>query len=38
MRGEIERNRFNTHLRKELLAIYREKQRTLQDLMKVGQS
>jgi hypothetical protein len=38
MRGEIERNRFNTHLRKELLAMYREKQRTLQDLMKVGQS
>ena len=34
MRGEIERNRFNTHLRRELLAIYREKQRTLQDLMK----
>ena len=38
MRGEIERNRFNTHLRRELLAIYKEKQRTLQDLMKVGQS
>jgi hypothetical protein len=38
MRGEIERNRFNTHLRRELLAMYREKQRTLQDLMKVGQS
>jgi hypothetical protein len=37
-RGEVERNRFNTHLRKELLAMYREKQRTLQDLMKVGQS
>jgi len=34
MRGEIERNRFNTHLRRELLAIYKEKQRTLQDLMK----
>jgi len=38
MRSEIERNRFNTHLRKELLGMYREKQRTLQDLMKVGQS
>jgi len=38
MRGEIESNRFNTHLRKELLAMYREKQRTLQDLMKGGQS
>ncbi len=34
MRGEIERNRFNTHLRRELLAIYREKQRTLQELTK----
>jgi hypothetical protein len=38
MRGEIERNRFNTHLRRELLAMYREKQRALQDLMKGGQS
>jgi len=38
MRGEIARNRFNTHLRKELLAMYREKQRTLQDLTKGGQS
>ena len=34
MRNEIERNRFNTHLRRELLAMYREKQRTLEDLMK----
>ena len=34
MRAEADRNRFNTHLRKELLAMYREKQRTLQDLMK----
>ena len=38
MRGEMERNRFNTHLRRELLAMYREKQRTLQDLMKGGLS
>jgi hypothetical protein len=38
MRGEIERNRFNTHLRRELLAMYREKQRTLQDLMKGSSS
>jgi hypothetical protein len=38
MRGEIERNQFNTHLRRELLAMYREKQRALQDLMKGGQS
>jgi hypothetical protein len=34
MRGEIDRNRFNTHLRRELLAMYREKQRTLEELMK----
>jgi transcriptional regulator with XRE-family HTH domain len=32
-RGQIERNRFNAHLRGELLSIYREKQRTLQMLM-----
>jgi hypothetical protein len=33
-RSEIEKNRFNTHLRRELLAMYREKQRTLQQLME----
>lgn len=38
LRAEIGRNRFNTHLRRELLVMYREKQRTLQDLMKEGQS
>jgi hypothetical protein len=38
LRGEIERNEFNTHLRRELLAMYAEKQRTLQDLMKEAQS
>lgn len=32
-RAQIERNRFNAHLRGELLSIYREKQRTLQMLM-----
>lgn len=37
-RGEVARNRFNTHLRRELLAMYREKQRTLQDLMKESPS
>ena len=31
-RAEIDRNRFNAHLRRELLSIYREKQRTLQQL------
>jgi anti-sigma factor RsiW len=33
-RVQIERNRFNAHLRLELLSIYREKQRTLQALLK----
>ena len=34
----IEQNRYNTHLRRELLAAYREKQQTLQNLMKEAQS
>ena len=38
VRAEADRNRFNTHLRKELLAMYREKQRALQDLMKGSSS
>jgi hypothetical protein len=38
IRAEADRNRFNTHLRKELLGMYREKQRTLQDLMKESSS
>jgi hypothetical protein len=33
-RVQIERNRFNAHLRLELLSIYQEKQRTLQALLK----
>jgi hypothetical protein len=33
-RAEIGRNRFNAHLRRELLSIYQEKQRTLRALMK----
>jgi hypothetical protein len=33
-RAEIDRNRFNTHLRRELLAIYQEKQQTLRRLME----
>jgi hypothetical protein len=33
-RIQIERNRFNTHLRRELLSIYKEKQRTLEQLLK----
>ena len=34
LRASIERNRFNAHLRQELLSIYGEKQRTLQELMR----
>lgn len=37
-RDQIQQNRFNTHLRRELLAMYQEKQRTLQDLMKEAKS
>jgi hypothetical protein len=33
-RAEIDRNRFNAHLRRELLSIYQEKQRTLRALME----
>jgi hypothetical protein len=33
-RAEIERNRYNAHLRRELLARYEEKKRTLEDLLK----
>lgn len=38
MRTQIENNRFNTHLRRELLAMYQEKQRTLQQVMKEEKS
>jgi hypothetical protein len=34
LQAGIDQNRFNTHLRRELLAVYREKQQTLQNLMK----
>lgn len=34
LKASIDQNRGNTHLRRELLAVYQEKQRTLQDLMK----
>ena len=37
-RNQIEQNRYNTHLRRELLAMYAEKQRTLQELMKEAHS
>jgi len=32
--GEIEQNRYNTHLRRQLLGVYAEKQQTLRDVMK----
>ncbi|MEO8432524.1 MAG: hypothetical protein ABI592_13510 [Acidobacteriota bacterium] len=38
IRTQIDGNRFNSHLRRELLAMYQEKQRTLQQLMKEAQS
>jgi hypothetical protein len=34
LKTSIDQNRYNTHLRKELIAMYQEKQRTLQNLMK----
>jgi hypothetical protein len=37
-RAGIERNRFNAHMRMELLSIYREKQRTLEDVMRIKQN
>ena len=38
LKANIERNRFNTHLREALLAMYKEKQRTLQDILQEGRS
>ena len=34
LRSQLEGNRFNTHLRKELLAMYQEKKRTLEEVLK----
>jgi len=34
LRNQVERNRFNAHLRRELLLIYQEKQHTLEDILK----
>ena len=36
LRNQVERNRFNAHLRQELLLIYREKQDTLEEVLKDG--
>ena len=33
-RAEVERNRFNAHLRRQLLSIYREKRRTLEEILQ----
>ena len=38
LRGQLEGNRFNTHLRKELLAMYQEKKRTLEEVVKEAKS
>ena len=34
LNGQIQQNRYNTHLRRQLLGIYAEKQQTLRDVMK----
>ncbi|HSS44248.1 MAG TPA: anti-sigma factor [Thermoanaerobaculia bacterium] len=34
LRAQLDQNRFNTHLRRELLTIYQEKQRTLERVVK----
>lgn len=38
LNGEIRLNRYNTHLRRQLLGMYAEKQRTLRDVMKGASS
>jgi hypothetical protein len=38
LRAELEENRYNTHLRRELLIAYQEKQKTLEEVMRVGSS
>jgi hypothetical protein len=38
LKAELEQNRYNTHLRRELLIAYQEKQRTLEEVMRVGSS
>ena len=34
LNGQIEQNRYNTHLRRQLLGVYAEKQQTLREVMK----
>ncbi|HMA17225.1 MAG TPA: hypothetical protein VKS03_02205 [Thermoanaerobaculia bacterium] len=38
LNGQIEQNRYNTHLRQQLLGIYAEKQQTLREVMKGAES
>jgi hypothetical protein len=38
LRSQLDQNRFNTHLRKELLAVYQEKQHTLEQVVKEEKS
>ncbi len=37
-RAEIDRNRFNAHLRRHLLTIYQEKRRTLEQILELEQN
>jgi hypothetical protein len=34
LNSQIEMNRYNTHLRQQLLGVYAEKQQTLREVMK----
>lgn len=38
LRAQVEQNRYNTHLRRELLAMYREKQNTLEQVIREAKS
>ncbi len=38
LRAQVEQNRYNTHLRRELLAVYREKQLTLEQVVREAKS
>ena len=38
VRAQLDQNRFNTHLRKELLAMYQEKQHTLEQVVREEKS
>jgi len=38
LRAQVEQNRYNTHLRRELLAVYREKQHTLEQIVREAKS